>query len=344
MNRISSLCYRAVLLLAVSVPLITSGCAGTFSHTLSYDPAQPLRVAVLPFVMVDRDGAIIAVEDGTLALDSVPGLSAELSDTPPELLRKAVQRELRNTQLDPLAPYLVNVELPHHGFAFDDGTVDLKKLYTVPTSQICTHFLDCDAALYGRVTAWDRAYYGIQSVNTVGLRLTLVDAKTNRVLFESEAEDSESRGLTKGPTGYSSLVLEPIRGLDSEIISDLSDRLVLEMLKPLSNMGQQAEDKTPPPSIFAASFDGSSARLQRGEPLTVLAFADPGLQAWFALGNSIQHVPMSERRAGHYYGEFVPLSFDAFSNEYVTVFVKDARGRVTSQRLPGERLTLTARE
>ena len=193
-------------LLYLATMLSGSACSSQFTHTLEFNPDEPIRVAVVPFVQVDKHGAITD-SDGSLLVDGIPLLSADVKDKPTELVRKIVQRELRESNLDILAPYLVNVELPHHGFAKPDGSFDLEKIYATAPSQICLHALDCDAVLYGKITEWDRSYYGVQSVNSLGISLELKDARTGKVLFQSDGMDSESRGLSKGPTGYTSFVL-----------------------------------------------------------------------------------------------------------------------------------------
>jgi hypothetical protein len=321
------------MLRLICVGLLSSltACSGSYTHTLSFDPKQPIRVAVVPFAQVDAAGAIVD-DDGSLLVDGVPLLSEEVKEKPTDIVQKIVQRELRETNLDILAPYLISVELPHHGFGNPDGSFDLERIHSEHPSQICIHSLDCDSVLYGTITEWDRAYYGLQSVNSVAISLVLKDARTGLVLFSAKAKDSESRGLTKGPTGYTSIVLEPIKGLDSAIIAELAEATAKKMLAPLRAKRDPALIAAPPPAILATALD-AKGEIARNKPLIVVTLGSPGNQASFSIGRTIQNIPMQERSPGNYYGEYYPLPQDTFSNEFVTVYLRDEVARTTSRRV-----------
>jgi hypothetical protein len=53
----------------------------------------------------------------------------------------------------------------------------------------------------------------------------------------------------------------------------------------------------------------------------------------FSIGNAIRDVPLVERSAGHYIGEYIPTAGDRFENQQVTVTLEDEVGRKTSQTL-----------
>ena len=46
------------LLFALSIAFIT-GCAGTYQSKLEFNPTEPIRVVVLPFIQVDSKDKII---------------------------------------------------------------------------------------------------------------------------------------------------------------------------------------------------------------------------------------------------------------------------------------------
>jgi hypothetical protein len=324
----------------VFVCLSTSACfSGSYKHKLQFSPSEPLRVAVLPFVQVDEHGNIIQADSG-LTVDQVPIISSEVGETPADYVRKLVQSELNLSALDILAPYLVDTELPHHGFGLPDGNYNYHKIYSTPASQLCVHFLDCDAVLFGKITNWDRSYYGVQSVNTVGLELSLVAAKGDRILFSSIAEDHDSRGVSKGPTGYTSAVLEPIKGLDSQIILDLSEKVVRKMVSPLIIKNVSKEPKTPPPSIYATSHNARDGKVLRSAPLILVMYGSAKGNASFSIGDFVRSIPMEEHSPGNYYGEYHPLPSDYFSQQKVTLMLEDSFGRITSRVVSKEPLTL----
>ena len=314
-------------------------CSGTYKHKISFNPQEPIRVAVLPFVQVDEEGKIISSSE-ELALDGLPLFSSKSADSPSQYVRKLVQSELERTSFDIVSPGLVDVEIPHHGFSLVNGMLDLKKIHQTKPSEFCKHFLDCDAVLIGRVTHWERNYYGVQSVNTVGVDLRLISARDNKVLFESSAKDSEQRGILKGPTGYASLVVEPVRGLDAEVIEDLSERVVKDMLKPLQARERPEFLKAQAPAIFAVSHDAQNGLIRRNEPLVVILFGTPAMSASFSIGDAIQSIPMIEQSPGQYYGEFFPLATDSFERESVVTLLRDQYNRVTSRQVEQAPVTL----
>jgi len=249
--------WRFFSFIIPSIALFSSGCASVHNYTIDFNPHESIRVAVLPFVTVDSKGEITK-EESRLLLDNLSLVSSPLAETPSQIVRKQVLAELAKSNLDLVSQALIDIDLPHHGFALSDGTIDIKKIILSDPEDMCFHFLTCDAILYGKITRWSRRYYGIESVNTVGVELKLVGAKDRKILFSSSYQDSDTRGLSKGPTGFSSLVLEPIRGLDSDIIVSLSQNVVKKMLQPLT-AGDTRPDflNSGPPSIYAVSHDAS---------------------------------------------------------------------------------------
>ena len=326
------------ILRAISSTLLTIsalGCAGTFKPQLNFNPSEPIRIAVLPFAQVDEKGQLSQVDE-SLLIDNVALVSSKLKQTPAQFTQGLVQAELSKASLDIITPALVDAELIHAGYGVA-GTnpvkMDLARIFAADPSTLCSKVLSCDAVLYGKVTSWDRSYYGVQAVATVGIQLKLVSARTKKVLYEVDAKDSDSRGITKGPTGFSNIVLEPLKGLDNEIITDLARGVVDKSIDPLSNDSRPEFLTTSAPFILASAHDATSGTLSGNKVLTVVAFGSAGNTASFNVGSITQGIPMLERAPGHYIGEFVPLQSDSFANESVTVTLKDSFGRTTSQRI-----------
>ena len=322
------------LILCVAI-LALPGCAATYKHTLNFNPSEPLRIAVLPFAQVDSDGAFVQ-DDENLLIDNIALVSSKAKETPAEFMQSLVQSELSNASLDVITPLVVSSELLHSGFAVP-GTqplrVDLQKVFSADPRMLCSKILSCDAVMYGTVTRWDRSYYGLQSVSTIALNLRLVSAKTGKVLYEIDAEDSDSRGLSKGPTGFSNLVIEPLKGLDNEIIHDLGREVADRSIQPLTHRDRPEFLDSAPPFIIASAHNAYSGVIPPGGKLLVAAFGTPGQAATFAVGTKVSGIPMLERAPGHYVGEFVPLDSDAFTQQHVVVTLKDEFGRTTSQKL-----------
>lgn len=319
---------------SVALALTFSGCASSYTHTLSFNPAEPIRIAVLPFAQVNEKGDLIRVDEDLL-IDNVALVSSHLKQTPAQFLQIEVQSELSKASLDVVTPAIVEAALVHNGFTVT-GTkpveLDLKKVFAADPHEICSKLLSCDAVLYGKVLKWDRSYYGVQSVSTVGIDIKIVSAHSKKVLFATTAEDSDSRGLTKGPTGFSNLVLEPLKGLDNSIITALADDVVEKALQPLRRDAKPGFLDVAPPAIVAAAHNGDGGKIKPGGKLTIIALGSPSLTGTFSIGTAVVDIPLVERSPGHYVGEYIPLPTDRFEDQRVSVSLQDEAGRVT--RLP----------
>ena len=321
-----------ILILLISCALIS--CSGKYVSKLDFSASESIRVAVLPFVQVDEKDRLIT-PDRDYLIDDISVVSYKLKDSPAVFVQKLVQDELRNTGLDVLSPALVVANLSHHGY--DDMTqnppINLEKSRNSDPKEICTNVVSCDAVLYGKITKWKRSYYAIQSVNTVAVDIKIISAKDGKVLFSSFAEDSDSRGITKGPTGISNLVIEPIQGLDNKIITELAKKVVRKMLSPLKMDNRPEFLESSAPSIYASAHDAPGGVIKKTEPLTVLMFGSSKDTATFSIGNTIENIPMVEKDSGHYIGKYFPLPKDNFSNQNVYVALTDNFGRTTKQKI-----------
>lgn len=313
--------------------LSLNACAGTFKNKIDFDTNEPLRVAILPFYQEDAGGIREEKFDSELLVDNLPLVSSKLKASPASTVQSFVQERLKKTGLDTVSPGYVQAQLGHHGFVIEKKLAVKKILETSP-KRLCELLL-CDAVLYGKLTRWTRSYYGVQSVNTVGIDLKLVRAADNKVLFESSGEDSQRRGLTGLPTGFSSIAVEPILGLDNAEIVALSEEIVEKVMKPLYVSNRPEYLNSMGPAIFGATHTGKSAPPSEQHPLTVLVLGTPKVQGFFTVGKSGSRVPLFEQEEGHYVGEFVPL--DSASKENggdIFVTLRDSFGRKAELTIP----------
>ena len=274
-------------------------------------------------------------------IDHIPGVSEASEESPALFVQGLVETELRQTGFDLLPSVAVEAALLHGGYRYEHG-IDLEKMRKADARSLCS-VIGCDAVLFGRITKWDRSYYVLQSVSTVGLEVNLVRAVDNQLLFTAASEDSDSRGISKGPTGYTSLVIEPLRGLDSAIIVDLATKVVNETVKPLETKRADLAADVSPPVIYASSHDAASGWIESDGRLMVLAYATPGVSAAFSIGSLINDVPMFETFPGHYFGEFYPVDSDSFNMEQVSVSVRDKFGRTARQAATNQKVSVRSR-
>ena len=310
-------------LLALFLILLCS-CSTKLEQKLDYNPAEPLRVVILPFVGSPDLG------------------SADLDEKPESFVQATLAQEFGRTSLDIIPQYLVNAKLVHAGLRNDQLKIDAASAQKLSPNEICNGFFSCDAVVYGIVTKWDRSYYGIQSVATVGIDFSLISAIDGKVLFQVKGEDSESRGISKIPTGFSDLVIELIKGLDREIITDLARRLIGQLVKPLLASSRPEFINTMAPAIFAAAHDALSGSISETNPLTVLVYGSSNKQAFFSIGTAIENIPLVEYEAEHNVGKLSHLASDSFSDLRVTVSLIDEFGRMAQQSIVDRRVSLRA--
>lgn len=326
------------------VTIFLVGCS-KYQNAINYSPNDSMRVAVLPFIQVDSKGNPVTV-DSSLLIDDVSVLSSQLKVSPASYVQQIVESTLGKTGLDIVSPAFVSAQLSHNGFTHGDGAteVDIKKVLDNDRKALC-ELLACDALLYGKVRRWERSYYAIQSVSSIELELTLINATNDQVLFKLNGSDADSRGLTKGPTGFSDLVLEPIRGLDNSILTDLAHKMIEKMLLPLYIENRPEYLNSAPPAIFASAHDGKigsegTSLLSPTDPLTVLIRGSTGNSAFFSIGDKIEYLPMLEQDNGHYIGRYYPLPSDDFRNQSIFVYLIDQFGKTTKQRIGTSTVTL----
>ena len=320
----------SVGLVIFTAVLFCAGCSASYKNEVLFNPTEPIRVAVLPFNQAGV-GNTAAEQNANQLIDNVPIVSSKLEETPASFVQKQVQAELSRTGVDLVAPGYVEVQLVHHGFGHE-GAYDYDAIAKAPP-RLWRDLMTADAVLTGTVTEWDRSYYGIQSVSTVGVDLKLIRLADNKVLFSSSAKDSDSRGITKIPTGFSSLVVEPIRGLDNEIISNLARDMVSKMISPLVIKSRPEYLQTAPPSILGSSHDHRGGAIGRNDSLIVVMLGTPKKTATFSIGNSITQIPMNEVDLGHYVGEYFPEPVDRFADEDIYVYLSDEFGRTSKQKV-----------
>lgn len=329
---------RVILYIATGLyVLITAlACTPTLKYQLKFNPDQHLRVAVMPFALVNDKGEIIPGNElmpptSNLLIDSVSLVSSTPRETPTRFVRTLVQNGIRTTQLEMVDPALIEIELPHHGFGKGDGTFDVAKIRETNASDICTNYIQCDAILYGTIHRWERNYYGIQSVNSVDIELELRSAQDNRVIYHARLKDTDSRGIAGGPTGISDIVLEPIRGLDSEIIEDLARSVVDTLLTPLDPQ-KTARKGAGIPSIYAATHN-AQIPLEAQAQFDVLLFGSPNALASFRIGNSSGDIPLIERSPGHYSGKYYGQPYEHFKEQPMFVKLQGRSGLTTEQEV-----------
>lgn len=343
----SSCTMRLARLVSFAVMLSSlGGCAKGYKMSGDFNSAEPIRVAVLPFYQIVDGKPHGEAFEASLAIDDVPLLSSKPIDSPASFVEESVRTALARTGMDVVSPSFVRLQLGHHGFVRE-------KVISVPlllesTPQNLGELLSADAVLYGKVTDWTRSYYGLESINTVGVELRLVRAADGAELWRANAKESQGRGLSGIPTGFSSLVLEPLKGLDEKNIEQLALKVIGKTFEPLMTKRQAAKDNSPGPVIFGAvAFGRVPAGRKTGanaaQRLTILAIASPGKKVSAKLETQGLEYSLLEGEPGHYTTEVEVDSMRSKTTEpgslglktgEVAVLVTDEYGREARKIIP----------
>ncbi len=346
MSRISYVSIVSRLLVLGILLIVMNGCTKRYKITGDFNPAEPMRVAVLPFYQMVDGKAYGEAFEASLGIDNVPLLSSKPIDSPASFVEEAVRTAFGRTGMDVVSPSFVRLQLGHHGFVRD-------RVISVPvllesTPQKLGELLLADALLYGVVTDWTRSYYGVESINTVGIELRLVRAADGAELWKANATESLGRGLSGIPTGFSSLVLEPLIGLDEKNIEQLALKVVNKTFEPLMIKRQAAKDAAPSPVIFGAvAFGripaGRGNETNSARRLTILTVASPGMKVSAKLQTQGLEYSLFEGEPGHYTTEVEIDSMRSKTTEpgslglkkgEVAVLVTDEFGREAKKIIP----------
>ena len=336
------------VLFCCALVLVLGGCAKSYKSTGDFNPAEPLRVAVLPFYQMVDGIAHGEAFESELAIDNVPLLSSKPIDSPASFVEQAARTALnRHTGLEVVNPAFVRLQLGHHGFVRERKIVVPVLLDSSP--QKLGELLLADALLYGVVTDWTRSYYGLESINTVGIKLRLVRAADGAEIWSSVAQESQGHGLSGIPTGFSSLVLEPLKGLDQKNIEQLASKVIMKTFEPLMLQRKAAEANSSGPVIFGAVAFGRVPPIQANSAktnarnLAILAVASAGKRVAAKIEAQGLEYALLEGEAGHYTAEVLQDSLasksvgpgeDGLKAGDVTIIITDEFGRQATKVIP----------
>ncbi len=95
--------------------------------------------------------------------------------------------------------------------------------------------LGADALLQATVTDYGRSYAVVESWVKAELQADLIDAQSGAVIWSEKKKNSQTSGLLKGPTGYSSIVTAPIIGLKAGNLERVANNLTHTLAEDLAS-------------------------------------------------------------------------------------------------------------
>jgi hypothetical protein len=289
---------RAVLALAMSATLLAS-CTSMDGRTrmapeYAVRRAEGLRVAALPFAVTASDDD--PVSRALAPLGSLLALEG-LGDGAPEaaaagvVMQRALLALLAGSPIAIEEQWVTRTELTHAG-------LESRALRDRSRYAEIARRLGVDALLYGEVFEWDRSYYALQSTQSVGLRVWLIDGESGEELLFAERWRQEGVGLTGGPTGYVSAATSPIQGLAASTLAQLALEVAYDVAEDLLGgassqpFDMEAARGEVPRLSFVSAEPLRAEGLRAGERLTVIAVGTANARVSFDLGAYRTRIPM----------------------------------------------------
>lgn len=192
-----------VKLTAAGAVLLLASCNASWRYVkrdpmFRPTPAEPVRVAVLPFE--DKSGGNSVLYYPFLPFIYLASLvTFSIPDAPPdsvkgaETLRELLIARLGGSAIRVVSSRAVLTTLHHRGLLEGSPRMDPVELGKI---------LGVDAVLYGELLDWAGHSYVVESRTVVEARVRLVSCLDRRELLTATIGVTDRAGITGGPTGY----------------------------------------------------------------------------------------------------------------------------------------------
>lgn len=347
-----------VKLTAAGAVLLLASCNASWRYVkrdpmFRPTPAEPVRVAVLPFE--DKSGGNSVLYYPFLPFIYLASLvTFSIPDAPPdsvkgaETLRELLIARLGGSAIRVVSSRAVLTTLHHRGLLEGSPRMDPVELGKI---------LGVDAVLYGELLDWAGHYYVVESRTVVEARIRLVSTLDRRELLTATIGVTDRAGVTGGPTGYIGAAATPVAALAAGPYADLAHEWADLTTKDLLLTGNATNGTgvipvDPVPFVAAAAVapPRNGVRYLEGELLEVVALGAPGCKATFDVGGLRASVPMVETartaRPGAedevsavYQGHFYVSATDRADGAAVRVTLESSAGRATAV-VGGERVKI----
>jgi hypothetical protein len=303
------------LLLPVLIILLVAGCAPTLklehhgsSNALIADSDFPHTVAILPFTNETTE----------------PGLE--------QVVRSAFANQFSAKSYHDLKLTMVDEKLTRFRQAHS-GTV------ATDDPRALAQALGCDGLLFGRVTGFTWVYAGVYSQLGVEAEVWLINVKTGTEIFRlKKAVRYHEGGVPTNPlTAVITAVSTALNLRDIQrvrMVNELAHEFMAEIPAPTSSTVDAA------PVIREVLSNAVEGPFGRKRVIKVALQGEPGLVASFDLGAFKKGLPMTEREAGIYSGEYAILPGDMAQDLPVSMTLARPGGRETTWIDPGGYVTI----
>ena len=207
------------------------------------------------------------------------------------------------------------------------------------TPQELAQALGCDGLIYGRVTDFQWIYAGVYSRIGVEAEVWMVNATSGTEIFRlKKAVRYHEGGVPTTPLAAVVTVVSTALNLRDIQRVRMVNELAYEFMKEIPAPAALLTDASPPiREVLTNAADGPFGRRR---VITVGLQGEPGMVASFSIGSFKKGIPMREREAGIYAGEYAVLPGDATRDMPVSVTLARPGGRETVWADVGDYITI----
>ncbi|MBW1744976.1 MAG: DUF799 family lipoprotein [Deltaproteobacteria bacterium] len=322
-----SLTKRSLLLIILFGSLYLAGCviAGkktaiisdikiAFKGTYKVDPYMekhiPRTVAVLPFIDESK------------------------SQKGAEVVRRGFYNHLSSLPYKDMELFRVDHELRKAGL-YDPDTIN-----KTPPEKF-KEILNVDAVIYGTISNFDKLFAGIYSQVSVGAEIKMYDTQGNFLWEGKHVTRIHEGGISSTPVGIvASIIASAMNVRDIQLLRACDD-LFRDMVKtiPVAKYAQALRK----PRIEMLAQDSKGRPGKAGDEIKVVMKGDPGMRAWFDIGDFKKGIDMTEVEPGGYVGTYRIVPGDNIKDIIIgylsddsgnTAKWTDAIGTVTLDTMP----------
>jgi len=280
---------------------IVSGIEIAFKGTYKVDPYMekhmPRTVAVLPFVDESKSqkGAEAVRRGFYNHLSSLPYKDMELFRVD-HLLRKA-------------------------------GLADPVEVHKISPEKL-KEILNVDAVIFGTISNFDKLFAGVYSQVSVGAEIKMYDTQGHFLWSGQHVARIHEGGISVTPVGIvASIIAAAMNVRDIQLLRACDD-LFRDMVTTIPAVKQAEVLRKPRIEMLAQDSKGEPKKA--GDIIKVALKGDPGMQAWFDMGDFKKGIDMAEVEPGGYVGSYSVVPGDNIKDIVVTGYLSDDAGNTTS--------------
>lgn len=279
---------------------VVSKISEMFDGTYEIDPYMekhiPHTVAVLPFVNISRS------QKGT------------------DIVRRGFYNHFSSLPFTEMELFRVDHELRKAGL-YDQDAIN-----KTPPEKF-KEILNVDAVIYGTISNFDKLFAGMYSQVSAGAEIKMYDTKGHFLWSGKHVAKIHEGGISTTPVGIvSTIIFASLNIRDIQLLRACDD-LFRDMVKTIPV--KTFADASRPPNINILAQDSKGLPKKAGDEIKVVIKGDPGMLAWFDIGDFKKGIDMTELEPGGYVGTYRVVPGDNINGAIIGYLSDDSGNTAT---------------